>query len=506
LPSTLARHPAVVFAILLLAALLLRGDTFGDPNLHGDEVFYSTVGIAMHHGAVPYVDIWDRKPLGLFLIFYLIAFISEAPLAYQLAATLFAAATAWCIAAIAKELHPRADGGIGPDRTLRGVRGPRLGGDSPRQGGLLAGLAYLLWLAPLQGFGGQSPVFYNLFIALAALLVLRARPALCAGRVPPGAGVAMLLAGIGITIKTTAVVEAVFLGLYAATIFRRGAGARRALRTATLWAIIGAAPALIIAGTYWAIGHWPEYWHAMFTSNVSKPPYWLSSLYRLRIMLIFLAPILLVAAFGLLSPESRARGFVLGWIAAAVGGLCVMPNFYLHYALPLLVPLCVAASGFLGRGAIGFGTAAGLAAMSLWIAPPFQYGHAQQSREAMNALEQAVRRHIGDGPLLVYDGPPQLYTRTGQPFITPLVFPTHLSQLIEKDVSHLSTLGETKRVLAQRPGAVVMAVTIRNGPVNEETHALVLAYVNEHCRRVAAVPTPERQRTDLIAVWGDCRQ
>jgi hypothetical protein len=123
----------------------------------------------------------------------------------------------------------------------------------------------------------------------------------------------------------------------------------------------------------------------------------------------------------------------------------------------------------------------------------------------MARLEQAVRLHIGDGPLLVYDGPPQLYTRTGQPFITPLVFPTHLSHLIEKDVSHLSTLGETERALAKRPGAVVMAVTIRNGPVNEETHALVLAYVGRNCRPIAIVPTPERQRTDLIAVWGDCR-
>jgi hypothetical protein len=80
-----------------------------------------------------------------------------------------------------------------------------------------------------------------------------------------------------------------------------------------------------------------------------------------------------------------------------------------------------------------------------------------------------------------------------------------LSHGIEKDVSHLSTLAETRRVLALRPGAVVMAEPIRNGPVNEETHRLVLAYVGQHCRLIEAVPVPERLKTDIIIVWGDCR-
>ena len=51
-----------------------------------------------------------------------------------------------------------------------------------------------------------------------------------------------------------------------------------------------------------------------------------------------------------------------------------------------------------------------------------------------------------------------------------------------------------------------MAVPPRNGPVNEETHRLVLAYVGTHCRLIKIVPTLERQRTDMIAVWGDCEE
>ncbi len=46
----------------LAVALLIRGPTFGYPLLHIDEQFYLLVGDRMLHGALPYVDIWDRKP------------------------------------------------------------------------------------------------------------------------------------------------------------------------------------------------------------------------------------------------------------------------------------------------------------------------------------------------------------------------------------------------------------------------------------------------------------
>ena len=467
------------FAILLLVAIVLRCDTFGDPNLHGDENFYLSVGAAMHQGALPYVDVWDRKPLGLFAIYYLIAAISTAPLVYQLIATLFAAATAWAITAIAQQW-------------------------SKPQGALLAGICYLLWLAPLQGYGGQSPVFYNLFMASAALLVLRAVPALGEGRVQRSVPLAMLLAGVSITLKTSAVFEAAFLGLLCAVqLYRSGAPA---VRHAALWALIGAAPALLIAASYWLNGHWAEYWHAMVTSNLNKAPHWPTTWLRFRLMILLLTPIIAVAAFGLLEHRGDGRRFAALWLGAASIGLLSVPNFYPHYAMPLLVPLCIAASAFFARGAIGRIALIAIACLSIFLSPILQFGHVAKSQAAITALTNAVRAHAGGGRLLVYDGPPQLYLLTGQSFITPLVFPTHLSHAIEKDVSHLSTLGETRRVLALRPGVVVLARDVRNTPANEETRALVEAYVGTNCQLAAMVLVPERAREDWIGVWGDCRR
>lgn len=474
---SLFRNTLVQFAVLLAVALALRAYTFGDPNLFIDEAFYFAAGNAMHHGALPYVDVWDRKPFGLFALYWAIAGISSNPAAYQIAASLFAAATAWLIGRIVRLWS----GGPGP---------------------LGAGIAYLFLLSAFQGFGGQSPVFYNLFVALAAWLVAKSAPALREGSVPRAGPLAMLSAGLAITIKTTALFEGAFLGLYALALLP----SRLRLRSAVRLALLGAAPTLLIAIGYALAGHWSEWFQAMTGANLSTDrwePY--SAQIRLRLMLNALAPLLALAGFGWLDLKPEARRFVGLWILAALLGLAAFPYFHQHYALPLLVPLCVAAGAFLSRKWIGPLALILLCALSFSRAPAIDRAHTQRSIAAMQTLSAAVRAHGAERGLLVYEGPPFLYTMAGQPFPSPLAFPAHLYHAIEKDVSHLSTLGEVQRVIAARPGVVVMTREPRDGPINAETFAVVSAYVQAHCRIVAEADAPERLRTDHVIVWGDCR-
>ena len=480
--AKLLNNPWIRIALLLAVALILRCDTFGDPNLDDDDTFYQAVGIAMRHGALPYVDVWDRKPFGLFAIYWAIAGISYAPIAYQLVASLFAAGTAATIAAI-------------------GARW-----DKPA-GGLLAGLCYLLWLAPTQGYGGQTPLFYNLFIAGAALLTVRAGPELRRGAVSRQALVAMVLAGCAITIKTTALFEAAFLGLYALwQVSRSGSGPAATLRHGALFALLGSTPTLLIGAAYLAGGHGYEFWHAMVISNLRKPPPDFFAMgVRALIMFSYLSPLLILAVFGLME-RGQGRRFATLWLLAGLAGLVSVPRFYMHYALPLLVPLCVAAIPFLNRQGLGLVATTIVAGMSLWLAPPFQFAATAQSKLAIDRLAEAVQRHSGNGPLMIYDGPPELYHLTGHGLVTPLTFYAHLSDLAEKDVSHLSTLGETRRVLALRPSAIAIANPIRSGPVNAETYHLVLGYVTENCRMVARETAHERMNSYPVEVWGDCHR
>ena len=468
--------------LFLVTAIALRIATFGDPNLHVDESFYQTVGIAMHEGAIPYVDVWDRKPWGLFFLYYLIAFISYSPIAYQVIATIFAAATAWVIARLASAW-------------------------STTRAGLLAGMAYLLWLTELQGFGGQTPIFYNLFIATAALLVFSARDRLLRGQAPPSVAAAMALAGVAITIKQTAVFEASFLGLYAsARLFRSPMPRSLAWRPVLLWAAIGAAPTLTIAGWYAAEGYWGIYWHAMYTASANRPMFLYPTTMRFLITFVILAPLLVVATLSLADWKGESRRFVTGWIAAAVIGLVFVPNFYMHYSLPLLVPLSAATAVFLARPVVGQIAMAGLAAYSVCTFDPLDARRTQQSIDAFAELADVIRAHDDGSPLFVVDGPPQLYTLTGHAFPTPLVFPHHLGDANEKDLSHLSTLGETRRVLAQRPGIVVTPDKPREGPPNMEVLDTVYAYVRKNCRRVANIETPDALATARMDVWADCRK
>ena len=480
---SLIRSSVAQFAVLLAVGLALRAYTFGDPNLFIDEAFYFAAGNAMHHGAFPYVDIWDRKPFGLFAIYYLIAGVSNSPAAYQIAATLFAALTAWTIGRIV-----------------------RLWSEWP--GVLGAGIAYLFLLAPFQGFGGQTPVFYNLFIAVAALLVVKSTPALREGRLPSAIPLAMLSAGVAITIKSTALFEAAFLGLFAlAALWHSPAPLAARLKLGAGWALIGTLPTLAIMGSYALAGHWSEYWQAMTGANLASDR-WdaYSAQIRFRLMLNALAPLLALAAFGVLELQGPTRRFLVLWIGAALIGLAAFPYFHMHYALPLLVPLCVAAGAFFARKWIGPLALVALCALSFSRSPALDWDHTARSKAAMERLATAIRAHSGERSLLVYEGPPFLYTMTGQPFPSPLAFPAHLYHGIERDVSHLNTLAEVKRVIATRPGAVVMTEEPRDGPLNEETHAVVDGYVRANCRLVAREEAPERLRADQVLVWGNCAQ
>jgi hypothetical protein len=197
---------------------------------------------------------------------------------------------------------------------------------------------------------------------------------------------------------------------------------------------------------------------------------------------------------------------VLPWIGAALIGLAAFPYFHMHYALPLLVPLCAAAGTFFARKWIGPLALVALCTLSFSRSPALDWNHTARSRAAMERLAAAIKEHDGKRGLLVYEGPPFLYTMAGQPFPSPLAFPAHLYHAIERDVSHLGTLAEVKRVIATRPGAVVMTEEPRDGPLNEETYAVVAAYVRANCRLVAHEEAPERLRADQVLVWGDCGQ
>lgn len=458
----------------------MRLSTFGNPNLHVDDSFYFLVGLEMHHGALPYVDIWDRKPLGLFLIYYFITGLSRSVVGYQIAAWLFAAGTAMTINLIARQW-------------------------TTVQGGVLAGITYLLMLPLFEGWGGQSPVFYNLFVAAAVLLVLQDRLSLAAGRPTWRTFAAMGLCGIALTVKQPTLFEGAFLGLYAAFLLRPRTLVRAA--PVAIWIVLGILPTALIGLTYYGLGHWPEYWQAMVTANLTKGSLPLPGiLLNLLKMSLRLYPLIAMAAAGAALCGRDARRFLLGWLGAAILGVAVIPNFYTHYALPLLVPLCVLSAFVLQRRDIGIFAAAMAACFSIAIYFPFDFSETWRSRQSLERMAQAIRQHDTGGGLFVADGPVSLYMLSGMRPLSPLAFPPHLVDWIERDTGPVATDRAVDAILRRKPGVVAIAAIPSTNLSDGQTRRKTLAYVAANCRLVAAQMSYEVVQKSLIDIYGDCRR
>ncbi len=442
-------HPVAIAGLMLAAALLVRWPHFGDPAFMTDEQFYLLVGDRMLHGALPFVDIWDRKPIGLFLIYAAIRLLGgDGIVQYQVTATIFAAATAFVMVRIA----------------CRAAR---------PAGAIAAGLLYLLWLEVAEGGGGQAPVFYNLFVAGAALCTLRAAGAAGNREFAREATLAMALAGIALQIKYTAVFEALFFGLVlAALAWRRAPATLQAARMIAGLAAMALAPTALAMLWFWAVGAGGIFWFANFTSIFLRGPGQAAqSAFRLQVALVRLAPLFLCAlgsawhVRGQSNSQSLRVGlFVAGWMVAALAGFAAIGTFYSHYLLPVLVPFLIAAAPLLGRPAIGPTVALMLGLLAFATLGYPDVARTRRHVGEIAALTQLIPADVDRGCLLVFDGPPVLYRTSHACLPTRFAFPDHLSAANEERALGVDSHAELRRVLARRPRAIVLSPTLIRVP------------------------------------------
>ncbi len=470
-------RPAVAALLLALGALALRCWDFGNPVIHVDEQYYLLVGDRMLHGALPYVDIWDRKPIGLFLIFAAIRLLpGDGILTYQLMATAFATATAWGV-----------------------WRAARMIGAAPL-GALAAGVAYLIWVSLLGGRGGQSPVFYNLLMAAAMLLVLRL-PRLgdrCAvGAIIASGTAACLLAGLAIQIKYTPVFEGAFFGLAHLWYLRR-AGASLGLMAlaALLWMATGAAPSLVVIGFYQGLGGsaFDAFWFANVTSIFLRPGYPIEQL-LMRLLGIFaqLLPLMVAGAYGwrvrAQGPLARETGLATLWIASALTGFAAIGTFFDHYALPLVAPFAMLAAPTLGRGWRIAGGALAIGLAILLVRGAIRPNDAPGARE----VARSVALNSRGGCPYVFIGDTITYRLADACLPTAYAFPNLLAYTTEQGATGIDEAAEVRRILRRRP-PVILSSTRRLAIWNRTSVAELRPVLARDYRVVLSTPR-ENYRT-----------
>jgi hypothetical protein len=478
---------ATIILTLLAVAFVTRAGRVGDPAFQMDEQFYLLVADRMWHGVLPYVDIWDRKPILLFLIYAALRPLSpEGIVAYQIGAMLFATMTAFVIVLIAQRFA-----------NLRGA--------------WLSGVAYLLYLPLLDGDGGQSPVFYNLFLAIGAWEVFRADEAHDPAGVCRHGLRAMLWAGLAMQVKYTAAIEGVAFGLWltALLVRRNGGSPVRIAAQAGLWVAAALAPTLVAASIYALIGHGDAFVQANFLSIFQKhQPENFPSVRFLLFSLLRLAPLLLVTIVSIPLLVRRRTieapvPFLLLWIAFAIADFFAIGNYYDHYALPLLVPTMIACAPLLGTliGGVAGMTAFGSFAFLAIGFPPGAVRQLDENRVA--AIADAARPYAARGCIYLNDGPVIVYLLTHSCLPTRYVFPGHLNDADEASATNAAH--SMADLLATRPSAIFVADKPTVHPRNIVTAAMVDAALASDYQRVAALPDvlPWRQqilyaRKDLL--------
>lgn len=450
--------------IFLAAALVARAITFGNPILHVDEEFYFTAARAMLDGAVPFVDVWDRKPVGLFL-----AYAPAAALGYPAGIWAYQAMALACLVATAILTARLAD---------------RAGW---QRGALAAGIAVILWPNLIDGQGGQAPVFYNLLTITAAALIVRGEGEASAARRFAGGMAAMALVGFALQLKYAAVFEGLFFGLWLLwREWRAGSGVGRVALIAMPLVGTALVPTLAAWAFYAAQGQGEAWLYANFLSILDRnPDPALAQFVNLAVITLILSPLLAAAALAWRTrSNSRITRFLFAWALAAIGGLLIFGSYFEHYALPLIPPLAICAAGFLGTHR----------RFALWmLVLVFAGGQAlllaKRATRGTPAEITTIARTIGTGPgcLHVYSGSTMLYPMTRRCAVTRWLFPSHLSRTRERGAVGVDQESEIDRILAQQPEWVAMRKPYRGE--RPDIRARMLAGVERSgYRQVAVLP------------------
>jgi len=464
------RSPLTIAVALLVVALALRGWDFGNPVIHVDEQYYLLVGDRMLHGALPYVDIWDRKPIGLFAIFAAIRLLpGDGIIAYQIVALLFAAATAWLVQCGARRI-----------------------GATP-VAAFAAGAAYLIWLPLLSGRAGQSPVFFNLFMAAAAVLTLRL-PELAARRaisaiIVNGAAVC-LLAGLAIQTKYTPAIEGAFFGLAHLWYLRRAGGCRPLIASAALlWMMLGLAPTIIPVMLYAMRGPavFQAFWFANFASFLLRSNYAYPPDLIARRLLGISAQLLPFAICAVLTwrrrPRSEETGLAFAWLIAAVAGFAVLGTYFDHYALPLVAPLAITAAPTFGRMPRSMIATLGAGALLFTIEALIR----PSDTDGAYAVAHVVEANSGGECPYVFIGDSITYHLAHACLPTAYAFPSTLAYAPEQGAAGIDAAAEVRRIMAKRPPVIVTG----SRPLaawNVESLAIVSAALAADYRPVFSAP------------------
>lgn len=425
---------------LLALVLLVRLPSFLPAAIDWDESLFALIARAMLEGHLPYVAVYDTKPLG--------PFIEIAASMAIFGRSLFAVRAAGLLSVLASTL------------LLRALA--RAAGLSRAAAFAAAGL-YAAFSVTLGGTATDTEILLAPFTIAAALVAARAQACTDpAGRLRAAAGMGLLV-GLATWMKYVPALpgSALFAMLLLAWAWRQPRP-RTVLGPGLAFVAAAALPTLASGLAYLLAGQWQAFWFCNFgmMAGYARLP-GLSPYYSLVRYVDLTFPLLLLAALGVARRRRQTLPplATLLWFAAELAAAAAPRKFWMHYFLMTLPPLCLLAAMAIDRApgrhglsrmALVVGLAAGLWVVGLQGWKQVEAGPGPERRAA--AL---IRQAQPTGASLwVVNADPMLYLLSGAAVPTRFPFPPdllgHEAALIPADPD-----GELSRIMAAAPEIVV---------------------------------------------------
>lgn len=469
------------FIIIAVFGILCRFSSFGNPLINVDEGFYLFVGGDMLHGAIPFVDVWDRKPLGLFILYAFFHLFGP----YRLWAYQIGALASVCLT------------GIVAMKMARSV--------ASATGALFAALLYVAWLDLAGGEGGQSPVFYNLLVGCAMLNIVRLISAekLTQAEIIKRGSMAMLLFGLSLQIKYTTVFEGCFAGIFLGYILRQNRFSWPATgRYLALFATIALLPTVMVGGAYWLCGYGSQWWFANILSifcRSKEPPAILA--YNFMNIALLIGPLFLNIFLQVIlcrnrsAVQRRCAFFFNAWSVCAVIGVFLIGEWYNHYAIPAFLPLSIASASLFASPVgriwlvvlLGVGTVKGQAMV---LENQKNNGNARTVHHVLDVISKQK------GCLFIYNGSAVFYDFLPPCRLTDHPFPGHFDSIVENRATGMDPATEVRNVLRQNP-TYIMAYT----PPRMDENEAVRAIVYDRIRQAYTEAYRERQGNAFLVLY-----
>ncbi|TNE49831.1 MAG: hypothetical protein EP344_17800 [Bacteroidetes bacterium] len=441
----------------LLLAVGLRALSFSFSVIDHDESTYAVIAQELLRGKTYYTDVWDTKPVGIFLIYAgILKTLGSSVLAIRFSAALAIGLTAYLLFAAARRWgHPPA-------------------------AALVAGVVYPVMCSMHKWtFSANTELFFNLFTALGLFFFLgkpNTRNFLMAG----------LALGLGFIIKYFVLFDLMAFWLFYLLLLRRSDkeyGLGRMLELKVALGLGFVAPFAALFSWYYYCGPFEAFWHTTFV----LPGQYANSFDPIKALNFFAGFQLVFLPFVLPFYNTLWKGrdrslaaFGLLW-TGLVWVIVILPGkFFLHYYFQLLVPLAFVLAGFPGSGTSWANTARkyrktalpvlaiGLTGWILFL----QYRSFVQKPDTRKAVAAYLLEHMQPDDILYCNHSNILYLMTRKSPPEKYIHPT----LMTKE-EHIAAVGmdvsaEKAKMLALQPDYLVL---------EEQINPLVQAYIDSTC-------------------------